>query len=374
MTSRGLGRPRLRTAPEILEAAFDGALMVNNPATMPVCAGHTCAVRFHVAVSPALLPYQRQWLRGDVFAGLAAGAVVIPQAMAYATVADMPVQFGLYSCMLPMVVYAFTGGSRSVSVSTTSTVATLTASTMLGAGVLAGSSGAPSELMTLTLLVGVILLVARVLRLGSVVENINEVTLIGLKAGVGLTIAAGQLPKLLGVAPDSRHEGFFRVLASALRQLGHIHLMTVVLSIASIGLLWFIGRAYPRIPGPLVVAALGIAGAAFGGLTTLGVKLIPAVPEGLPVPGLPAFDQVGQLVPGALAIAMMAFLETVSAGRGIRRREDPQIEPDRELSALGLAAVAGALAGAVPSTAGAPVAGSILNAGPPPPMQAVHGS
>jgi sulfate permease family protein len=146
-------------------------VMVNNPATTAYGAGDTDAVRFGVAVSPALLPYQREWLRGDVFAGLAAGAVVIPQAMAYATVANMPVQFGLYSCMLPMVVYAFIGGSRSVSVSTTSTVATLTASTMLGAGVLAGSSGAPSELVTLTLLVGVILLVARVLRLGSVVEN-----------------------------------------------------------------------------------------------------------------------------------------------------------------------------------------------------------
>ncbi|ORA37120.1 SulP family inorganic anion transporter [Mycobacterium aquaticum] len=309
-------------------------------------------MRFRVAPSPALLPYQRQWLRGDVFAGLTAGAVVIPQAMAYATVANMPVEFGLYSCMLPMVVYALTGGSRSVSVSTTSTVATLTASTMLGAGVLAGSSGAPSELMALTLLVGVILLVARVLRLGSVVENINEATLIGLKAGVGLTIAAGQLPKLLGVKPDPNHEGFFRVLASALRQLGHAHLMTVVLSLASIGLLWFIGRAYPKVPGPLVVAGLGIAGAAFGGLTALGVKLIPAVPEGLPVPGWPAFDQIGHLLPGALAIAMMAFLETVSAARGIRHRDDAQIEPDRELSALGLAAVAGAFFHALPPSGG----------------------
>jgi MFS superfamily sulfate permease-like transporter len=326
--------------------------MVHNPATATVYAGHTCAVRFRVAPSPALLPYQRQWLRSDVFAGLAAGAVVIPQAMAYATVANMPVEFGLYSCMLPMIVYAFTGGSRSVSVSTTSTVATLTASTMLGAGVLAGSSGAPSDLMTLTLLVGVILLVARVLRLGSVVENINEATLIGLKAGVGLTIAAGQLPKLLGVTPDPNHEGFFRVLASALRQLGHAHLMTVVLSLASIGLLWFIGRAYPKVPGPLVVAGLGIAGASFGGLSALGVKLIPAVPEGLPVPGWPAFDHVGHLFPGALAIAMMAFLETVSAARGIRRREDAQIEPDRELSALGLAAVAGAFFHALPPSGG----------------------
>jgi MFS superfamily sulfate permease-like transporter len=352
ITSRGLGRPRLRTAPETLDAAFGDASMVNNPATTTVCARDTCAVRFRVAPCPALLPYQRQWLRSDVFAGLAAGAVVIPQAMAYATVANMPVQFGLYSCMLPMIVYAFIGGSRSVSVSTTSTVATLTASTMLGAGVLAGSSGAPSELMMLTLLVGVILLIARVLRLGSVVENINEATLIGLKAGVGLTIAAGQLPKLLGVAPDPNHEGFFRVLASALRQLGHTHLLTVALSLASIGLLWFIGRAYPRVPGPLVVAALGIAGAAFGGLTTLGVKLIPTVPEGLPLPALPALDHVGQLLPGALAIAMMAFLETVSAARGIRRREDPQIEPDRELSALGLAAVVGAFFHALPPSGG----------------------
>ncbi|MDT5391648.1 MAG: sulfate permease, SulP family [Mycobacterium sp.] len=89
--------------------------------------------RFELA--PAIRPYRRQWLRGDVLAGLAAGAVVIPQAMAYATVAGMPVQFGLYTCMLPLVVYAFIGGSRTASMSTTSTVATLTASTMLGAGI-----------------------------------------------------------------------------------------------------------------------------------------------------------------------------------------------------------------------------------------------
>ncbi|MEV0673292.1 SulP family inorganic anion transporter [Mycobacterium sp. NPDC050441] len=309
--------------------------------------GDTANVR-----APGILPYQRVWLRADVFAGMAAGAVVIPQAMAYATVANMPVQFGLYSCMLPMVVYAFIGGSRSVSISTTSTVATLTASTMLGAGVLAGSSGAPAELITLTLLVGAILLIARMLRLGSVVENINEATLIGLKAGVGLTIAAGQLPKLLGVASDPHHEGFFRVLASALRQLGHINAMTVVLSLASIGLLWFIGRAYPKVPGPLVVAAFGIAGSTFGGLTNMGVKLIPAVPEGLPVPDLPTFAHTGHLLPGALAIAMMAFLETVSAARGIRRREDAQIDPDRELGALGLAAVAGAFFHALPPSGG----------------------
>jgi len=306
--------------------------------------------RFELA--PAIRPYQRQWLRGDVLAGLAAGAVVIPQAMAYATVAGMPVQFGLYTCMLPLVVYAFIGGSRTASMSTTSTVATLTASTMLGAGIVAGSPDATSELITLTLLVGVILLAARLLKLGSIVENINRATLIGLKAGVGLTIAASQLPKLLGVAPDPNHDGFFRVLWSALSQVGDAHVVTVGLTVVSIAILLFMGYATPRIPGPLVIAALGILAAAFGGLSSMGVKLIPAVPQGLPIPGWPAFDHVAQLIPGALAIAMMAFLETVSAARGIRRSEDPQLDPDRELTASGLAAVLGSFFHTLPPSAG----------------------
>ena len=306
--------------------------------------------RFELA--PAIWPYQRQWLRGDVLAGLAAGAVVIPQAMAYATVAGMPVQFGLYTCMLPLVVYAFIGGSRTASMSTTSTVATLTASTMLGAGIVAGSPDAASELITLTLLVGVILLAARLVKLGSIVENINRATLIGLKAGVGLTIAASQLPKLLGVAPDPNHDGFFRVLWSALSQVGDAHVVTVGLTVVSIAILILMGYATPRIPGPLVIAALGIVAAAFGGLSSMGVKLIPAVPQGLPIPGWPAFDHVAQLIPGALAIAMMAFLETVSAARGIRRSEDPQLDPDRELTASGLAAVLGSFFHTLPPSAG----------------------
>jgi sulfate permease, SulP family len=306
--------------------------------------------RFELA--PAIRPYQRQWLRGDVLAGLAAGAVVIPQAMAYATVADMPVQFGLYTCMLPLVVYAFIGGSRTASMSTTSTVATLTASTMLGAGIVSGSPDAQSDLITLTLLVGVILLVARLLRLGSIVENINRATLIGLKAGVGLTIAASQLPKLLGVAPDPKHDGFFRVLWSALSQLGDAHVLTVVLTVVSIGILLLMGAVTPRIPGPLVIAALGILAVTLGGLASRGVKLIPTVPQGLPIPDLPSFDHVGQLIPGALAIAMMAFLETVSAARGIRRSEDPQLDPDREMTASGLAAVVGSFFHTLPPSAG----------------------
>src|SRR5688572_26613755 len=177
------------------------------------------------SVVPALewLPrYDRGWLRADLIGGLTAGAVVIPQAMAYATIADLPVQVGLYTCMVPMAVYALIGGSRLLSVSTTSTIATLTASTMVAAGVASGSDDALSDLATLVLLVGVILLGFRLLRLGPLVDNISEAIVIGLKVGVGLTVAAGQLPKLLGVPPDPDADDFVTDVVAAFRELDQV--------------------------------------------------------------------------------------------------------------------------------------------------------
>lgn len=142
--------------------------------------------------------YDRAWLSRDILAGLAAGAVVIPQAMAYATVANLPVQVGLYTCMVPMAVYALLGGSRTLSVSTTSTIAILTASTLMAAGLAAGSSDPTRTLAMLTLLVGAILLIARVLRLGGLMDNISEATLTGVKIGVGLTVPWDSSPSCWG--------------------------------------------------------------------------------------------------------------------------------------------------------------------------------
>jgi sulfate permease, SulP family len=161
-----------------------------------------------------LKDYDRRWLRLDLLAGLAAGAVVVPQAMAYATIADMPVEVGLYTCMVPMLVYVLLGGSRAMSVSTTSTVAVLTASTLVAAGLVAGSDDVIADLSTLVLMVGVILLIARVLHLGNLIENISEAVLVGLKTGVGLTVAVGQLPKLLGITIDPDADHFLSELRS----------------------------------------------------------------------------------------------------------------------------------------------------------------
>ena len=290
---------------------------------------------------PTLHGYRREWLGPDILAGLAAGAVVIPQGMAYATIANLPVQIGLYSCMVPMLVYAMLGGSRAMSVSTTSTIATLTATTLVSAGVAAGSDDALRDLTTLTLLVGVILLLARLLKLGTLVENINRATIIGIQVGVGATVAVGQLPKLLGVDSNFTGHGFIRSINAVIEVLPSLNVPTLILSACSIAVLLLVKRFAPRVPGPLIVVAGGILLVAFAGLTDAGVEVIAAVPQGIPLPSLPSLSDVVALIPGALAIAVMAFLESAAVARGIRKAGEKQIDSNQELLATSAANLAG---------------------------------
>lgn len=304
---------------------------------------------------PTLSGYRRTWLGSDLLAGLAAGAVVVPQAMAYATIANLPVEVGLYTCIVPMAVYALLGGSRAMSVSTTSTIATLTATTLVSAGITSESGDAPSalgSLMMLTLLVGLILLLARLLRLGSLVENISQATVLGLKIGVGATVAVGQLPKLLGETENVSGHGFLRSLAAVGEALASANGATIALSVGSILALVLLKRLAPAVPGSLVVVLAGILLVWLAHIDDAGVALIDPVPSGLPIPGLPDLSQAAALVPGALAIAVMAFLESAAVARGIRRTSEPQIDSDQELFATGAANVVGSFFTAMPAAGG----------------------
>jgi MFS superfamily sulfate permease-like transporter len=152
-----------------------------------------------IAMAGQLLKYQRDWFRFDTVAGLTTAAVVIPKSMAFASIAGLPVQAGLYVALVPMFVYALLGTSRPLSVSSTSTLAILTATEL--AIVVPG--GDPDQLMaaasTLALLVGGILILAGILRLGFLANFISDPILTGFKAGIGLVIVVDQVPKLLGV-------------------------------------------------------------------------------------------------------------------------------------------------------------------------------
>nr|WP_201469448.1 SulP family inorganic anion transporter [Microbacterium hydrocarbonoxydans] len=301
---------------------------------------------------PSMAGYRREWLVPDIVAGLAAGAVVVPQAMAYATIANLPVQVGLYTCIIPMLVYALLGGSRAMSVSTTSTIATLTATTLVTASVASSVEDPAGSLMTLAMLVGLLLLVARLLRWGSLVENISAATILGVKIGVGGTVAVGQLPKLLGETSEVSGEGFFRTIEAAIAAAESINLPTVALSAGSLVVLLVLKRFAPRIPGTLVVVVAGIALVALASLDERGVALIDPVPSGLPTPGLPDLTQIGALLPGALAIAVMVFLETAAVARSMRRMTEPAIDADQELVAVGAANLAGTFFTVLPAAGG----------------------
>ena len=164
-----------------------------------------------------LRSYQPGWLQGDAVAGLTAAAVVVPQAMAYAAIAGLPLVAGLYTALVPLMVYAVMGTSRPLSVTTTSTIAILTAAALHQVAPNGSNATLIATAGTLACLVGGILLVASVLRLGIVASFISEPVLIGFKAGVGLTIVVDQVPKLLGVHFPKGH--FFPNLVSIMDHL-----------------------------------------------------------------------------------------------------------------------------------------------------------
>ena len=297
-----------------------------------------------------LLFYRREWLRPDVLAGLATAAVVVPKALAYATIAGLPIQVGLYTAFLPIVIYAFLGSSGVLSVSTTTTLAILTAAEL---GDVVPGRDAGSLLIataTMTALVGTMLIVASVLRLGFVANFISEPVLIGFKAGIGVVIILDQVPKILGVHFEKT--GFLRTLLSTVRGIPETKLTTLAVGITMIVLLIAFERFVPKAPAPLVAVGAGIVGAYLLNLQARGVELVGHIPQSLPSFTVPSLALAKTLWPGALGIALMSFTETIAAGRAFAKPDEPSPRPNRELLATGFANVGGALLGAMPSGGG----------------------
>jgi len=306
--------------------------------------------RPRVPILDWFLGYDKSWLQYDLIAGLVTAAVVIPKAMAYATIAGLPVQVGLYTALVPMVIYALVGTSRPLSVSTTTTIAILAGTQF----VQVVPDGDPASLMgasaTLTLLVGAILVLASLLRLGFIANFISEPVLIGFKAGIALVIVMDQLPKLLGI---HFHKGtFVQNLLAIIRGIPDTSMPTLAVGLAMIGFLVALEHFVPRAPAPLIAVAAGIAGVSLFGLQGHGVESVGQIPKGLPSFTLPDFSLLELLWPGALGIALMSFTETIAAGRAFATGEEPPLRANQELLATGLANAGGAVLGAMPSGGG----------------------
>jgi MFS superfamily sulfate permease-like transporter len=271
-------------------------------------------------MSDWLFRYRKEWLRLDLLAGVTTAAVVIPKTLAYATIAGLPLEIGLYTALIPMVIYAVLGTSRPLSFSTTSTIAILVAAELasLGAG------GDPGRLVaatsTLALLVGAFLLLAGIFRMGFVANFISDPVLTGFKAGIGLVIVVDQVPKLLGVHFDKGP--FFQNILALFQNLPATNAPTLLLALVTLALVFGLEHILPGAPAPLFAVALGIAASGILVLKQAGVELVGNIPAGLPVPMLPDLSLVGTLWPSALGIALMAYIESIAAGRAFIRHGD----------------------------------------------------
>ena len=301
-------------------------------------------------LSEWLVSYRRDWLQPDLVAGLTTGAVIIPKAMAYAMIAGLPVQVGLYTALVPMVIYAVLGTSRVLSVSTTTTLAILTAAQLGQVVPNADPAALLSASATLTLLVGAALVLACLLRLGFVANFISEPVLVGFRAGIGLVIVVDQVPKILGI--HFPRGTFVQNALSTVHNIPKTSLATLAVGLAIIVFLLGMEHLMPKVPAPLLAAAAAIAGAYFLNLQDRGVELVGRIPQGVPSLVRPDLSLVSVLWPGALGIALMSFTETVAAGQAFARNDEPAPRAKRELLATGLANVGGALLGSMPGGGG----------------------
>ena len=297
----------------------------------------------------------------DVVAGLTAAAVVLPKAIAFAAVAGLPVAVGLYTAFVPAVIYGLLGSSRVLSVSSTTTLAILTGAELGSVAADGGPAKLAAATATLTALVGILLLAARLMKLGFVASFISVPVLTGFKAGIGVVILLDQIPKLLGL--HGTKQSFVADLVSLVRHLPDTSLVTLAVGGITLAVLLAMEWLKPHSPAPLGAVAAAVAASWLLDLSAAGVSIVGPIPQGLPSLTLPDPALIQALLPGALGIALMSFTESIAASRAFVGPDDPPVNANRELIATGAANLGGALLGSMPAGGGTSQTGVVRAAG-----------
>lgn len=297
--------------------------------------------------------YRRKDLSGDLPAGLTVGVLLIPQGMAYATIAGLPVVYGLYAALVPQVVYALLGTSRQLAVGPAAMDSLLVASGLAGMAVV-GTDRYIELALLLALMMGAIQLTLGVMRMGFLAQFLSRPVISGFTSAAAIIIGLNQLPSILGIEAE-RSAKLHVLAADAAGAVGETHLPTLMLSVATLALLFVLRRWAPRIPGALAVVVLGILAVELGHLENVGIQVVGSIPAGLPgfhMPSLSVADLTA-LGPMAATLALIAFMEAYSVAKALsQKRGDHEVSANQELRALGAANVLGALFGAYPSTGG----------------------
>jgi sulfate permease, SulP family len=316
-----------------------------------------------------LLHYQRRDLVGDVLAGVIVAIMLVPQGMAYALLAGLPPQVGLYASILPLILYALLGTSRTLAVGPVAMVSLLVA-----AGVdQFAQPGSPDYLvlaLTLALLVGIIQMMMGIVRLGFLVNFLSHAVISGFTSAAALIIGFSQLKHLLGIKIPQT-ESFLELLRAIALHLRETNPVTLALGAIGVGVLVFFNQALGRIlrrrgmtegmivpltrSGPLLIVVISTLLVSVLGLHQLaGVKIVGEIPAGLPPLTLPTFNGTRwqQLFPTALTISFVGFMESIAVAQSLASKRRQKIDANQELMGLGAANLGAAFTGGYPVTGG----------------------
>ena len=296
--------------------------------------------------------YQRADLRSDVAAGLTVGAMLVPQAMAYALLAGLSPEVGLYAATVPVVIYALFGTSRQLAVGPVAIVSLMTASA-LASVVEQGTAEYLQAAALLAIMVGVVHLVLGGGRLGFLVDFLSHSVLVGFTAAAALIIGFSQVKHVLGVSVP-RQEHFIDTVGEVFSAASETHGATVVLGLTALVGLLVLKRVAPRLPAALLVVASSIVAVRVFNLEDEGVRVVGDIPGSLPAFGLPDFSGslIGDLAVTAVVITIVGFMESIAVAKVYARRHHYEVEPNSELIGLGAANVAAGLFGGYPVTGG----------------------
>jgi sulfate permease, SulP family len=291
-----------------------------------------------------LLPIDRSRVPADVLGGLTLAALGIPEVLGYAKIAGMPVVTGLYTMLLPMVVFALLGSSRHLVVAADSATAAILAAALAGLAV----TGSPRYVKLAglaALLAGGLLLLARIARLGFLANFLSRTVLVGFLTGVGIQVAAGQLPDMLGVTAAGRNT--LTKLWHTAQALPHAHPADIVVSAGVIVIVLAAHRIARKIPGALIAVIAAIAVSYAADLAAHGAKVLGPVPRGLPELGLPdlSLHAAGTMFGAAVSMFVVILAQSAATSRAYAMKYGEALSDDRDLVGLGAANVAGALSG-----------------------------
>jgi SulP family sulfate permease len=291
--------------------------------------------------------YNRLWLVADILAGITLWGLVVPEGMAYAGVAGLPPQFGLYTLVASLLVYALLGSSPHLSVGATSATAALIASTVVALGVTTADMGAyQAYAVALVLVIGAIFLVAGLARLGWVTQFLSKPVMDGFVTGLAIFVAVGQLNKLFGV--EKGEGNVFQKLFTVIEELPEANWVTIAVGASALALLFLLPRWNKKIPAGLVVLFGSIAvSTALNLNANYGVDVAGVLPQGLPSISLPqvSLGTVFAMILPAMGIFLVAFSEALGAGREFAEKHHYEIDPDQELNAHAITNLASGLFG-----------------------------